>query len=156
MPGRIETVKSGAMIFFTSSSTITSLAMCLGGTILHPLESVLHFSDPTLEPGRQGFVGQSRADDCCDNLVQVGQALDRVGEGLLIELGVFRPDPITDGAVGNGGKFKCHRNSVRDAAAVRGSCEHQVAQPSSRQQNWLSFSCCDWPLCRWYEKYHME
>ena len=28
MPGRIETVKSGAVIFFRSSSTITSLAIC--------------------------------------------------------------------------------------------------------------------------------
>ena len=28
MPGRIDTVKSGAVIFFRSSSTITSLAIC--------------------------------------------------------------------------------------------------------------------------------
>ena len=38
--------------------------------------------------------------------MQVGQALDRIGEGLLIDLGVFRPDPVPDGAVGDGGKFE--------------------------------------------------
>ena len=40
--------------------------------------------------------------------MQVGEALDRIGEGLFIDLGVFRPDPVPDGAVGNGGKFETH------------------------------------------------
>ena len=53
-----------------------------------------------LSPRCQGFVGQCRADDGRDDLVQIGQALDRVGEGLLVDLGVFRPDSVADRAVG--------------------------------------------------------
>ena len=38
--------------------------------------------------------------------MQVGQSLDRIGEGLFIDLRVFRPDPVTDGAVGDGGELQ--------------------------------------------------
>ena len=67
-----------------------------GGTILQALKPVLHLGDAALEPGCQGFVGQCRADDGRDDLVQIGQALDRVGEGLLVDLGVFGTDPVAD------------------------------------------------------------
>ena len=98
MPGRIETVKSGAVIFFRSSSTITSLAICrrLDGTILQAVETFLHLGNPAFEPCCQGFVGQRRADDGGDDLVQVGEPLDGIGEGLLVDLGVFRPDAVAD------------------------------------------------------------
>ena len=46
------------------------------------------------------------ANDCGDDFVQVCQPLDRIGEGLLIDLRVLRPDPVTDGAVGNSSKFE--------------------------------------------------
>ena len=71
-----------------------------GGTILQPLKPVLHLGDAALEPRGQGLIGERRADDRRDNLMQVGQSLDRIGEGLLIDLGVFRADPVTDRAVG--------------------------------------------------------
>ncbi len=58
-----------------------------GGTILQALEPILHLGDATLEPRCQGLVGKCRADDGRDDLVQVGQALDRIGEGLLVDLG---------------------------------------------------------------------
>ena len=61
-----------------------------GGTILQALEPVLHLGDAALEPGCQSFVGQCRADDGRDDLVQVRQALNGVQEGLLIDAGVFR------------------------------------------------------------------
>ena len=80
----------------------------LGGTILQPIETVLHLRDTAFEPRCQSFIGQRRAHDGGDNLMQVGQTLDRIGEGLFIDLGVFRPDPVPDGAVGNGGKFETH------------------------------------------------
>lgn len=62
-----------------------------GGTILQPLEPILHLGDAALEPRRQGFVGQCRADDNGDDLMQVGEALNCVGEGLLIDLGDLLP-----------------------------------------------------------------
>ena len=34
--------------------------------------------------------------------MQVGELLDGIGEGLLFDLGLFRPDAIADGAVVNG------------------------------------------------------
>jgi hypothetical protein len=37
--------------------------------------------------------------------VQVGQAFDRIGQSLLIDVGVFGLDAVTNSAVGNGGKF---------------------------------------------------
>ena len=77
-----------------------------GGTILQALKPVLHLGDAALEPGCQGFVGQCRADNGGDDLVQIGQALDGVGEGLLIDAGVFRPDAVADRAVGDGGEFE--------------------------------------------------
>ena len=73
-----------------------------GGTILQAIETILHLGDPALEPGRQGFIGECRADNRGDDLVQVGQSLDRVGEGLFVDVRIFRPDPVTDGAVGDG------------------------------------------------------
>ena len=36
--------------------------------------------------------------------MQVGEPLNGIGEGLLVDLGVFRPDAVADGAVGDGGK----------------------------------------------------
>ena len=53
-----------------------------GGTILQTRRSFLHFSDPPLEPRGQGFIGECRPDNGRNNLMQVGQALDGVGEGL--------------------------------------------------------------------------
>src|SRR5262245_58893867 len=110
MPGRIETVKSGAVIFFRSSSTITSLAISLrlAGTVLQALEPVLHFGNPAFEPGYQGFIGEGRTNDSREDLVQVGLALHRIGEGPLINLGVFRTDAVTDPAIGYGGEFEIH------------------------------------------------
>ena len=59
-----------------------------------------------LSPVCQGFVGERRTDNGCDNLVQVGQPLHGIGEGLLVDLGVVGPDAVADGAVGYGGKFE--------------------------------------------------
>ena len=84
-----------------------------GGTILQAVETVLHLGDPPLEPRCQGFIRECCADDGRDNLVQVGQSLDCIREGLIVDLRVFRPDPLADGAVANGGKFKGHGSSSK-------------------------------------------
>ena len=66
----------------------------------------MHLSDPALEPCCQGLIGEGRADDGGDDLVQIGQTLDRIGEGLLVDLGVFGADAVADGAVGDSGKVE--------------------------------------------------
>ena len=38
--------------------------------------------------------------------MQVGEPLDGIGEGLLVDLGVFGSDAVADGAVVDGGKFE--------------------------------------------------
>ena len=64
--------------------------------------------DPAFEPRSEGFIDQRRPNDGRDDFVQVGEALDRVGEGLLVDLGVFGPDAVAEGAIGDGGKFEVH------------------------------------------------
>jgi hypothetical protein len=34
--------------------------------------------------------------------------LNRSGDGLLVDLGVLRPDAVADGAAGGGGEFEVH------------------------------------------------
>ena len=57
-----------------------------GGTILQAVETSLHVGDPAFEPCCKGFVGEGRADDGGDDLMQVGESLDGIGEGLLVDL----------------------------------------------------------------------
>jgi hypothetical protein len=49
--------------------------------------------------------------------VQIGQAIDCIGEGLFVDLGVFRLDPVTDGTLGDGGKFETHGNLSQTSSA---------------------------------------
>jgi hypothetical protein len=44
----------------------------------------LHFGDPPLEPGGQGFTGERRANNGGQDLVQVGQPLNCVGKTLYL------------------------------------------------------------------------
>ena len=76
-----------------------------GGNILQALEPVLHLGDAALEPGCQGFIGQRRADNGRDDLVQIGEALDRIGEGLIVYMGVLGANAVTYRLIGNGCEF---------------------------------------------------
>ena len=58
-----------------------------GGPILQPAKPVLHFRDAALEARGQGLIGQGGPDDGGQDFVQVGEALDRIGEGLLVDWG---------------------------------------------------------------------
>jgi len=71
-------------------------------------KAILHFRDAALEAGRQGLIGQGRADDGGDNLVQIGQSLHGIGQGLVVDLRVFGLDAVADGAVGDSGEFETH------------------------------------------------
>ena len=73
---------------------------------MQTFKPVLHLGDTAFEPRGQGFISERRADDGRDNLMQVSQTLNRVGEGLFIDLRFFRPDPVTDGAVSDGSEFE--------------------------------------------------
>jgi hypothetical protein len=42
--------------------------------------------------------------DRCDDFMQVGEPLNGIGEGLLIDLRVLPPDTLADGAVVGGGE----------------------------------------------------
>ena len=77
-----------------------------GGTILQAFETVLHLGNAAFESRCQGFIGKRCADNGGDDLVQVGQSLDRIGEGLFVDLGIFAPDAVADSAVGDSGEIR--------------------------------------------------
>ena len=105
-PDRDRKVRRGDLLDFQLDHDVFGDPPAFGGTILQAVETVLHLGDPALEAGRQGFIGERRADNRRDNLVQVSQTLNRVGEGLFIDLRIFRPDPVTEGAVSDGSEFQ--------------------------------------------------
>ena len=59
---------------------------------------------PAFEACRQGLIGQRRPDNGGEDFMHVGEPLDRIGQGLLVDLGVLRPDAVAEGAVGGGGE----------------------------------------------------
>ena len=73
---------------------------------MQALEPVLHLGNAAFEPCRQRLVGEGGPDNGGQDFVQVGEALDRIGEGLLVDLGVFRPQAVADGSIGGGRKSK--------------------------------------------------
>ena len=73
---------------------------------MQAVETILHLGDPALSGRLPGFIGKCCPHNCDNNLMQVGQALDRIGEGLFIDVGIFRPDPVADRAVSDGGEFE--------------------------------------------------
>jgi hypothetical protein len=56
----------------------------------------LHFRDPPLEPGGQGLIDEGGPNDCREDFMQVGEPLNGIGEGLLVDLGVLPPDAVAD------------------------------------------------------------
>ena len=108
MPGsdRDRKIRRGDLLQIELDHHILGNLPAFGSAVLQPFKAVLHFSNPAFEPCCQRFVGQRRADNCGDDLVQVSEALHGVGEGLLVDLGVFRPDAVADGAVGDSGKVE--------------------------------------------------
>ena len=78
----------------------------IGGTILQAVKPSLHVGNPAFEPSYKGFVSEGRADDGDDDLMQVGEPLHGIGEGPPVDLGVFRPEAVADGTVGDSGKVE--------------------------------------------------
>ena len=105
-PDRDRKVRRGDLLDVELDHDVFGDPPAFGGTLLQAIEPVPHLGNPAFEACRQSFIGERRADDGRDNLVQVSQTLNRVGEGLFIDLRFFRPDPVTEGAVSDGSKFK--------------------------------------------------
>ena len=68
----------------------------LPGAILQPIKAVLHLGDTAFEPSGEGLIGKRRAHDGRQYLMHIVEPLHRVGEGLFIDLGIFRADPVAD------------------------------------------------------------
>ena len=47
-------------------------------------------------PVARGLIGEGRPNNGREDFMQVGEPLDSIGEGLLVDLGVFRSDAVTD------------------------------------------------------------
>jgi hypothetical protein len=56
----------------------------------------------------KGLVGERRTDDGSDDLVQIGEPFDRIGEGLLVDFGVLCLEAVADGPVVDSGKLETH------------------------------------------------
>ena len=108
MPGtdRDRKVRRGDLFQIQFDHHVLGDLPAFGRAVLQPVEAVLHLGNPAFEPCCQGFVGKRRADNGGDDLMQVGEPLDGIGEGLLVDLGVFRADAVTDGAVSDSGKLE--------------------------------------------------
>jgi hypothetical protein len=61
--------------------------------------------------------------------MQVCEPLHGIGEGLLVDLGILRPDTVADSAVVDSGEFKVH-GVLRTLA--RGGCKHAASGNASR------------------------
>ena len=83
----------------------------LGGPVLQTVPARLHFRDAALEPGGQGLIGEGGANDGREDFMQVGEPLNGIGEGLLVDLCASRPEAVADGTAGG------WRQS-RDSAAI--------------------------------------
>ena len=57
-----------------------------------------------LKSGGQGLVGEGGPNDGREDFMQVGEPLNGIGEGLLVDLGVLGADAVADCAVVDGGK----------------------------------------------------
>ena len=68
----------------------------LGGSVVQTVPTRLHFPNAALKSGRQGLVGEGGPNDGAEDFMQVGQSLNGIGEGLVVDLGVFRPNAVAD------------------------------------------------------------
>ena len=83
-PVRIETVKvgSGDLLEIKFDHHVFGDLPAFGSPVLQAIKATLHVGNPALQSRGEGFVGQRRADDGRDNLMQVGEALNRYRRGV--------------------------------------------------------------------------
>jgi hypothetical protein len=72
----------------------------LAALSLQTVSARKHFANTALKSGGEGLVGKSGPNDGHEDFMQVGEALDGIGERLLVDLGVLGAEAIADGAVG--------------------------------------------------------
>ena len=99
-------IRCGDLLQFEFDHDVFGDLPAFGGTILQAFETVLHLGNAAFESRCQGFIGKRCPHDGGDDLVEVGQSLDRIGEGLFVDLGVFGPDAVADRPVGDSGEFE--------------------------------------------------
>jgi hypothetical protein len=56
----------------------------------------LHFSNAALKSGGEGLVGEGGPNDGHEDFMQVGEAINRVSESLIIDLGINCADSVAD------------------------------------------------------------
>jgi hypothetical protein len=78
----------------------------------------LYFRDAALEAGGEGLIGEGGPKDGRKDFMQVGEPFNGIGEGLLINLGVFGPDALADSAVVDSSKIKIHGDLLSNSTWV--------------------------------------
>jgi hypothetical protein len=109
-PGRTETEKIGRRNCFNvelEHHLFGDLA-ALGRPILEPSETVLHFADTIFETPDKGLIAYGGADNGSNHFMKISEALQSIGEGLLINGWIFLSDAITKRLMGNDGKRQPH------------------------------------------------
>ena len=84
--------------FFNIAGNLTALR----GAIFQALQSCLHLADPSPQSFGQGFISDGRADNGCDNLMQIGMTFDGVGQGLFVGTGFGSHQAVAKRQVGGG------------------------------------------------------
>src|SRR5262249_31401233 len=80
----------------------------LGGSVLQTIPPRLHFPNAALKSAGERLVGEGGPNDGAEDFMQVGEPLDGISEGLLVNLRVLLANAVTDCAVGRGGKAEIH------------------------------------------------
>ena len=101
MPGRIEAVKSGASSFLQVELDhhILGDLPAFRSPILQPAQPAFHIGKAALEARRQGLVRQGRPDNRLQDLVHICEALDRIGQRLVVDLRVLGAQAVAEGTV---------------------------------------------------------
>src|SRR5262249_55436946 len=108
---RDRKVRRGDLLQVEFDHHVLSDLPAFGGSILQAIETPLHVGDATFETCGQCLISKGRTDYGGDDLGQIGQTLDRIGESLLINVGVCGPDAVTNGKIGEGSKLQIHNDT---------------------------------------------
>ena len=98
-PDRDREIRRGDLFQIELDHHVFGNLPALRGTILQATEALFHLGNAGFESCCQRFIGECRTDNSRDDFVQVGEALDGVSEGLLVEIGVLSPDAVAEDTI---------------------------------------------------------